>query len=61
MLTTFFEMLTERQIEDRAERHMDKLDRKLMRGEITQSEYEREVFILDKWTAQQYKAQEHTA
>lgn len=56
-----YEMLTEQQIEDLAERHMDKLDKKLMRGEITQSEYEREVFILDKWTAQQYKAQEQAA
>lgn len=55
-----YEILTEAEIELRVERHMDKLDRKLMRGEITQSEYEREVFILDKWSAQQYKAQEHT-
>lgn len=55
-----YEILTEQQIEELAERHMDKLDRKLMRGEITQSEYEREVFILDKWAAHQYKAQEHT-
>lgn len=56
-----YEILTEADIELRVERQMDKLDRKLMRGEITQSEYEREVFILDKWSAQQYKAQEHTA
>ena len=53
-----YEILTEAEIELRVERQMDKIDRKLMRGEITQSEYEREVFILDKWAAQQYKAQE---
>ena len=56
-----YEILTESEIELRVERQMDKLDKKFMRGEITQSEYEREVFILDKWAAQQYKAQEHTA
>ena len=56
-----YEILTEAEIELRVERQMDKLDRKFMRGKITQSEYEREVFILDKWAAQQYKAQEKTA
>jgi hypothetical protein len=56
-----YEILTESEIELRVERQMDKLDRKLMQGEITQSEYEREVFILDKWSAQQYKAQEQAA
>lgn len=56
-----FEILTEAEIELRVERQMDKLDKKFMRGEITQTEYEREVFILDKWSAQQYKAQEQTA
>ena len=56
-----YEILTESEIELRVERQMDKLDKKFMRGEITQREYDREVFILDKWTAQQYKAQEHTA
>ncbi len=56
-----YEILTEAEIELRVERQMDKLDKKLMRGEITQSEYEREVFILDKWSAQQYKAQEQAS
>lgn len=56
-----YEILTESEIELRVERQMDKLDRKFMRGEITQSEYEREVFILDKWASHQYKAQEQAA
>ena len=61
MLNTFFEMLTEQQIESRVERAIDKLDQRFMRGEITQAEYDREIFIIDKWSAQQYKAQEQAA
>lgn len=56
-----YEILTEAEIELRVERAIDKLDRRFMRGELTQSEYDREIFILDKWSAQQYKAQEQTA
>jgi hypothetical protein len=41
--------LTAEQIERRAERAMDRLDRALMTGIITQAEYDREVSIADKW------------
>lgn len=56
------QILTEDQIETIAERRMDSLDKKLMKHQISQHEYDREVLILDKWTAQQHKyAQEQTA
>ena len=55
------EILTEAEIELRVERAIDKLDKKFMQGEITQAEYDREIFIIDKWSEQQYKAQEQTA
>ncbi len=48
--------LTEEQIERRAERAMDRLDRGLMAGIMTQAEYDREVSILDKWAQAQYDA-----
>lgn len=49
--------LTENQIEATVERQIDKLDAKLMSGKLTQSEYDHEVMIVDKWASQQY---EHT-
>ncbi len=49
--------LTTEQIERRAERAMDRLDRGLMTGIMTQAEYDREVSILDKWAQAQYDAQ----
>lgn len=47
-------MLTEDQIERRVERVMDTLDYRLLNGELSQSDYDREVSILDKWAQQQY-------
>jgi len=47
--------LTETQIESIVERQIDKLDAKLMSGKLTQSEYDYEVMILDKWSSQQYE------
>lgn len=49
--------MTEDQIELKVEREMDKLDRKLMDGRITQEEYDREIYLLDKWAEQQYRTQ----
>lgn len=49
-----FETLTETQIELIVERQIDKLDKQLMQGKITQEEYDREVLIVDKWASQQY-------
>lgn len=40
--------MTEDQIEARAERAMDRLDRRLMAGEITQAEYEAAVAAIDR-------------
>jgi len=51
--------LTEQEIEIRAERAIDRLDARLMRGELTREQYDREIGIIDAWTIQQYK--EHTA
>lgn len=47
--------LTEEQIEAYVERRIDKLDKKLMQGHITQQDYDREVGILDTWAIQQSK------
>ena len=47
--------LTENQIEATVERQIDKLDAKLMSGKLTQSEYDHEVMIVDKWASQQYE------
>lgn len=46
--------LTAEQIERRAERTMDRLDRGLLAGIMTQAEYDREVSIVDKWAQAQY-------
>jgi uncharacterized membrane protein len=51
--------LTEQEIETRAERAIDRLDARFMRGELTREQYDREIGIIDAWTIQQYK--EHTA
>ena len=48
--------MTEDEIERAAERAIDRLDRQLMRGELTQEQYDREIGIVDSWTIQQYKA-----
>jgi len=46
--------LTEAQIERMAESYMDRLDRQLMRGDITQPQYDREVKALNKWAKEKY-------
>jgi uncharacterized membrane protein len=47
--------MTVEEIERTAERAMDRLDRQLMRGELTQEQYHREIGIVDSWTIEQYK------
>jgi hypothetical protein len=47
--------MTENQIEIIVERAIDKLDARLMQSKITQSEYNYEVSIIDKWATQQYE------
>lgn len=51
--------MTPDQIERTAERRMDALDARLMRGALTQSEYDREVRALHRWTERQHNAQRH--
>ena len=51
-----YEKLTEEQIEAIVEREIDKLDNMLMSGKLTQSEYDHEVMIVDKWASQEYNA-----
>lgn len=50
--------MTEDQIERKVEREMDKLDRKLMDGLITQEQYDLEVDALERWSDQQYRHME---
>ena len=52
--------MTEAQIERKAESYMDRLDRQLMRNEITQTVYDREVKALDKWAKDQYAKRRKT-
>jgi len=47
--------MSESEIEIIVERAIDKLDKKLMQSKITQSEYDYEVSIIDKWSTQQYE------
>ena len=47
--------LTENQIESTVERVIDKLDRQLLTGKLTQQQYDQEVHIIDKWAIQQYE------
>ncbi len=49
------ELLTENQIEHRAEKAIDRLDRQLLSNQITQAQYERELVAIDKWAQQQYQ------
>jgi len=48
--TSMYIQLTEEQIERRAERNMDALDRCLMRGSMDQATYDAEVKKLDRIT-----------
>jgi len=47
--------MTETEIEIIVERAIDRLDKKFMSGNLTQSEYDHEIMILDKWSSQQYE------
>ena len=47
--------MIENQIEIIVERTIDKLDAQLMQNKISQSEYDYEVSIIDKWATQQYE------
>lgn len=47
--------MTEDQIELKVEREMDRLDRQLMDGKITQEQYDRAVYKLDQWASQQLR------
>lgn len=48
--------MTEEQIERRAEREMDRLDKQLLSGALTQAEYDEEVRELDRWAREEYRA-----
>ena len=47
--------MTENQIERIIERKMDILDDRLMNGQLTQQQYDREVRELNRWARKQYK------
>ena len=47
--------MTEHEIEIRAERAMDRLDRQLLSNQIQQAQYDRDIVSLDKWAEQQYQ------
>jgi len=47
--------MTEQQIESRVERMVDSLDKRYLRGEFTESEYEREMANIDQWAERQYR------
>ena len=47
--------MTEDQLERIYEREMDKLDRSLVKGLISQDEYDAEVLELDNWVRDQYR------
>jgi hypothetical protein len=48
--------MTEYEIEAKAERIMERWDKCLMAGLISQNDYDHEVMIIDKWVSQQYEA-----
>jgi hypothetical protein len=49
--------LNESQIELMVEKAIDKLDKRFLMGEISQTEYDQEIYIIDKWAIQQLKEQ----
>jgi hypothetical protein len=48
--------MTEEQIERQVEIRMDRLDRQLMNGGLSQNSYDMAVEDLDKWASVQYHA-----
>jgi len=47
--------INEDKIERAVERKMDILDDRLMNGQLTQQQYDREVRELNRWARKQYK------
>jgi Ni,Fe-hydrogenase III large subunit len=47
--------MTEAEIERVVEREMNRLDRELLSGSITQEEYDHEVVQLEKWATEEYR------
>ena len=47
--------MTEAAIERAAEKDMDRLDRRLLKGELTEEMYSSLVADLDKWADEQYR------
>ncbi len=45
--------MTEDQVERRVEKAIDRLDARLMSGLLSQADYDREMFTLDKWAARE--------
>jgi len=54
-MTTRNLTMSESEIEIIVERAIDKLDARLMQSKITQSVYDYELSIIDKWSEQQYQ------
>jgi hypothetical protein len=48
--------MTEEQIERHIERAMDSLDRQLMRGDLSQADYNKAARELNNWAEAQYAA-----
>lgn len=50
-----YETLTENQIENRVERAINSLDKRLMSNQITQEQYDMDIVRIDTWANQQYE------
>lgn len=48
--------MSEYEIELKIEKAMDRLDRMLMDGRISQDQYDHEVWLLDQWANRKLKA-----
>lgn len=47
--------MTESQIERIAEQKMDQLDRRFLRGELTEEEYSEECHRIERWAHDEYQ------
>lgn len=47
--------MTEDQIERAVERMIDKADKKFLSGEMTDTEYDMEISIINRWSKEEYK------
>lgn len=52
---TYYQALTEQQIEHRVQVAIDRLDRHLLTNQISQEQYDRDIVAIDKWASQQYE------